>query len=1137
MRTGICVLVLWGSINVAATSAEAVCTPEVTDTFVVHAAQNADSALGTPPGLCPLGSGVDAGKGVCPSLRAAIVELNYDAAHFCKTAIANNTITLDATIYELTIKNVAGDEDLSLYGDLDIAANVTIQGQDQGNFHTEVVTNFAPGGYYYDRVFDVLSPATVVFSKMIIQGGQALNLGTLGGSGGGILAHSGTTVTVNDVFFNVNTAASEGGALFSEGATVNLTRVTVVANTVTNGDGGGLAVNRSSASGATSIVDSLFEGNTVTTGDGGAIYSNQPIFIDRTSFVKNSATLGGGIFIAGDPSSGSLTASNVTIAANSATANGGGIYDDEGAASALNNVTVAQNLATTGREIYWNPSPVPSGTFSLHNSIVSGAPDPTSNCVVGSGAFTSLGSNIDDGATCGFGQSGDLSSKAAELTPLFGGGGTLTDDACGLRAGSPALGAGDATDCGTSLNPNVSGAPTDQRGVPRPAAGCDIGATQHVSFTVDSLLDTGDAIAGDGLCDDGAGHCTLRAALDETNALVGADSISLPTPGVYLVGIALYVADDLTLATTGAANAQNTFIDAANLVQAMRSFGWSSINAASIYYEPSIAFTGFTVRNGVSSSGGGALYIDGAFWLIDQSAFIGNQGNQGGAIDFGAGPGLAISNSLFGNNSTVAGASPADGGALYLSANAGLTNVTLTGNTAANGGGALCVSTGQTVLLNATLSQNTANGAAATNGGGVLVNGTALPGEASLVIANTILAQNSDTTGAGPDCALGGTAANAIFYSQKQNLLGVVDGCAFIADPTDQVGADPKLVALADNGGPTLTEALALGSAAINGVSAESCAASAFDQRHVARPHGVGGSGACDIGAFETTAADVSITASLAPVNSGLGAAAVETFTITNAGPNAATGVSLGATLQGTMGTITTSQGVCTQSGQTLTCPIGYLPLGSTVTVTVQLTATAPAVVSNSATVTADGSDPNLANNTAASGGYVDATSLVLSDAAVVTTSSAGAHVTFTLSLVNQGPNPASAIVISEQIPSGTTLVSATPSAGTCTSAVCTIGALASGASANIVVTVLAKTAGNYSDAGSVVAAQPQLSSAVLAASATATVTAAVAKPVPAGGCHCSSGGANPFESAALLLVVLIWLERRRFSRRSSARR
>ncbi len=51
-------------------------------------------------------------------------------------------------------------------------------------------------------------------------------------------------------------------------------------------------------------------------------------------------------------------------------------------------------------------------------------------------------------------------------------------------------------------------------------------ASAATTLTVDSVLDTQDNNAGDGSCNDGLGNCTLRAALEESNALAGTDTIA-----------------------------------------------------------------------------------------------------------------------------------------------------------------------------------------------------------------------------------------------------------------------------------------------------------------------------------------------------------------------------------------------------------------------------------------------------------------------------------------------------------------------------------------------------------------------------------------------------------------------------------
>lgn len=51
-------------------------------------------------------------------------------------------------------------------------------------------------------------------------------------------------------------------------------------------------------------------------------------------------------------------------------------------------------------------------------------------------------------------------------------------------------------------------------------------AAPAAALVVNSPGDTSDAVPGDGACDDGSGSCTLRAAIQEANALAGADTIN-----------------------------------------------------------------------------------------------------------------------------------------------------------------------------------------------------------------------------------------------------------------------------------------------------------------------------------------------------------------------------------------------------------------------------------------------------------------------------------------------------------------------------------------------------------------------------------------------------------------------------------
>lgn len=88
--------------------------------------------------------------------------------------------------------------------------------------------------------------------------------------------------------------------------------------------------------------------------------------------------------------------------------------------------------------------------------------------------------------------------------------------------------------------------------------------------------------------------------------------------------------------------------------------------------------------------------------------------------------------------------------------------------------------------------------------------------------------------------------------------------------------------------------------------------------------------------------------------------------TVTNNGPNDATGVALNSTLDGSTTSITAtpSQGNCTVTSNTISCALGDLAYGASATVTVAAVATAEGVVTHAVTVSGNDVDPALANNT-----------------------------------------------------------------------------------------------------------------------------------------------------------------------------
>jgi uncharacterized repeat protein (TIGR01451 family)/CSLREA domain-containing protein len=86
------------------------------------------------------------------------------------------------------------------------------------------------------------------------------------------------------------------------------------------------------------------------------------------------------------------------------------------------------------------------------------------------------------------------------------------------------------------------------------------------------------------------------------------------------------------------------------------------------------------------------------------------------------------------------------------------------------------------------------------------------------------------------------------------------------------------------------------------------------------------------------------------------------TITVTNNGPDAATNVVVTDTLPSGVTFVSASPG-CVHAAGVVTCNLGTIAVGDSVTITIVVTVTAPGTISNTATVTSDTLDPNTANN------------------------------------------------------------------------------------------------------------------------------------------------------------------------------
>ena len=210
-----------------------------------------------------------------------------------------------------------------------------------------------------------------------------------------------------------------------------------------------------------------------------------------------------------------------------------------------------------------------------------------------------------------------------------------------------------------------------------------------------------------------------------------------------------------------------------------------------------------------------------------------------------------------------------------------------------------------------------------------------------------------------------------------------------------------------------------------------------------------------------TNSADMSLTKTSNPSTITIGNPVTYTLSAYNNGPSSATNVVITDTLPAGL-TFTGSNAGCTAAGQIVTCVIGTVANQATPVVTITAsTSGANRTITNVATVTSD-NDPNSANNTASAiSGTAQVADLTMSKTGS-TTAVPGSTATYTLRVHNNGPSTANAVQITDNLPTGLTAATITPSAGTCTgtgtaAVSCTAPSLASGS--DITVTLVANVA------------------------------------------------------------------------------
>jgi len=372
--------------------------------------------------------------------------------------------------------------------------------------------------------------AAVIGSSLLVSNNTVVHHNTvgIGGSGGGLRADSGSTLSVADSTIRNNTggqgggigatsnanvtvtrstlrdnSSSGGGGLYVAYAKATVTDSTIYSNTASLYDGGGIqitgdtsqvTVNRSvisankvtgaglngggiAVSGAPLIVtDSTLDSNS-TESHGGGLYASVPVTMTGSTVSNNTAAnKGGGGYLIG--ASGQMTATNSTVDGNTAN-EGGGFYLDAGPTVRLRYSTLSGNSATSsGGGVYVFGA---ESTLIAQSSIIA-LQTLGADCVNYNNwaTLTSQGYNIESATSCGFGGGGDqqnVTAAALKLKPLADTGGATLTRALGSDSVALEQIPAGTNDCGGDIG-------GDQRGIARPQDWgddetpdhCDVGA-------------------------------------------------------------------------------------------------------------------------------------------------------------------------------------------------------------------------------------------------------------------------------------------------------------------------------------------------------------------------------------------------------------------------------------------------------------------------------------------------------------------------------------------------------------------------------------------------------------------------------------------------------------------------------------
>ena len=280
--------------------------------------------------------------------------------------------------------------------------------------------------------------------------------------------------------------------------------------------------------------------------------------------------------------------------------------------------------------------------------------------------------------------------------------------------------------------------------------------------------------------------------------------------------------------------------------------------------------------------------------------------------------------------------------------------------------------------------------------------------------------------------------------------------------------------------------------------------------------------------------ADVSLTATVTPTLVEPGGSVTFSLVLSNAGPGDAGPVTVTNWLPAEVTFVScnaTGGGNCGGSGNNRTVSFSSLASGTTATITFVATVSSALTngteLDNFAVANLTTPDPNPANNTAVAVALAERQAdLMLTQTPAPEPVNAGAELTYSLVVSNQGPDTATRVQLVDRLPSFAAFVSVVASQGSCTQlgnvVSCSLSNLAAGSSATVTLTVVPVLTGLVTNTAVVVVNELDENLSNNIATAISTVLTGVAPaqgtitvvPQPSNGGTVSGGGTYPAGSS-----------------------